>query len=463
MHVVLLAVSLGWLSCSGDDLPLDHPEGKHAMTLMAFATKANPDITTRGLSPDGDKISAIWSQGDQVTVQKTNGTTIGTMTPITTGSGSTKLKAALTSPVSIGDQLNLFFPREWRDYTGQKGTLADIASKYDYATASVTVQNVYGEHVYATDARFDNQQAIVKFNLRGADGKTPIEASSLTVSATGLKTDGSHTGDITITPAAPTSEIYAALSGISNQTVTLSASTDTYSYTYTTTAAKTFENSKYYNVTVKMTPLPPSPISTPLTLECATVRGATVAVYNISQMQYQINGGDWKSFTNVNQIDLKQGDKVSFRGNWARLGNNPRTQIVCTDRCYVYGNIMSLVDPFDYATKTDLPFDYTFQQLFKGLTSSNGYRNYLMHKDGYDLVLPATTLRKGCYFQMFYGNQYLDHIVCLATNISAENCTFQWLHDVGTTGTFVKAKGINEAKWPKGESGIPQGWTVQNQ
>ena len=431
--------------------------------LTLEAHKGRAVAETRGLkqTDETSTIEAIWSEGDRVTALSEEGVQLGTMVPISTGSASTKLKAEIHAPVSMGDKLTLVFPRTKRDYTGQKGTLADIAANYDYATESVTVVYADDSFVSATDANFVNQQAIVKFNLRETDGVKPIKANSLTVSATGLKTDDSNTGDITITPEAPTSEIYAALSGISNQTVTLSATTDTHTYTYATTTPKSFEDSKYYNVMVKMTMTPFPSISSPLTLECASVNGAIVSVRNSSRMQYKINNGEWNTY-NVSQIDLKKGDKVSFRGNWYVLTSTPNTQIVCSNFCYVYGNIMSLVYPFDYATKTDLPFDYTFQQLFMGL-KDNGYRNYLMHKDGYDLVLPAATLREGCYFRMFYGNKNLNHIVCLATDISAKNCTYQWLYDVGTAGTFVKAAGINESKWPKGEGGIPEGWTVKNQ
>lgn len=452
------------LTACGNDLVREHSLPNNGCVLTLEAHKGRAGADTRGLkqTDETSSIEAIWSEGDRVTVLSADGSQLGTMVPLTTGSASTKLKAELHTPVSIGDNLTLVLPRTKRDYTGQKGTLADIAAKYDYATDLVTVVYADESFVSATDANFANQQAIVKFNLRETDGVTPIKANSLTVSATGLKTDDSHTGDITITPEAPTSEIYAALSGISNQTVNLSATTDTYTYTYATTTPKSFEDSNYYNVLVKMTPQLPPSFSIPLTLECASGNGATVTVQNSSNMQYKINDGEWSSF-NVSQINLKMGDKVSFRGNWSTLQTTPNARIVCSYPCYVYGNIMSLVYFNDFATKTDLPFDYTFQQLFMGLNQADGYRNLLRHKDGYDLVLPAATLREGCYFRMFYGNRNLDHIVCLATDISAKNCTYQWLYDVKTTGTFVKAAGINVAKWSEGESGIPIGWTVKNQ
>ena len=74
--------------------------------------------------------------------------------------------------------------------------------------------------------------------------------------------------------------------------------------------------------------------------------------------------------------------------------------------------------------------------------------------------LPATTLAKGCYYYMFSDCTSLIYIKCLATDISATSCTDGWVSNVASTGTFVKASSITS--WTRGNSGIPEGWTVQN-
>ena len=61
---------------------------------------------------------------------------------------------------------------------------------------------------------------------------------------------------------------------------------------------------------------------------------------------------------------------------------------------------------------------------------------------------------------MFYGCTKLKYIKCLATDISATNCTYNWVNGVASTGTFVKAAVIES--WTTGDSGIPTGWTVLN-
>ena len=55
--------------------------------------------------------------------------------------------------------------------------------------------------------------------------------------------------------------------------------------------------------------------------------------------------------------------------------------------------------------------------------------------------LPATNFKVYCYYQMFYGCTKLNYIKCLATDIPADNYTYNWVNGVAPTGTFVKAAG----------------------
>ena len=75
-------------------------------------------------------------------------------------------------------------------------------------------------------------------------------------------------------------------------------------------------------------------------------------------------------------------------------------------------------------------------------------------------ILPATTLTEHCYGNMFRGCTSLNSITCLATDISATNCTNSWVTSVASTGTFTKAASMTD--WTTGNDGIPEGWTVQN-
>jgi len=74
--------------------------------------------------------------------------------------------------------------------------------------------------------------------------------------------------------------------------------------------------------------------------------------------------------------------------------------------------------------------------------------------------LPATTLAYSCYYYMFRNCTSLNQIKCLATDISASYCTYGWVGNVSSSGTFTKAASMTS--WGSGNSGIPTNWTVQD-
>ena len=74
--------------------------------------------------------------------------------------------------------------------------------------------------------------------------------------------------------------------------------------------------------------------------------------------------------------------------------------------------------------------------------------------------LPAKILAGKCYSSMFFGCSSLTWVKCLATDISADGCINNWLYGVSSTGTFVKDASVD---WPSGASGIPEGWTVEDE
>ena len=75
-------------------------------------------------------------------------------------------------------------------------------------------------------------------------------------------------------------------------------------------------------------------------------------------------------------------------------------------------------------------------------------------------VLSAATLAETCYNYMFFECTSLNNITCLATNISASNCTYNWVKSVAASGTFTKAASMSS--WTSGNNGIPSGWSVQD-
>ena len=344
--------------------------------------------------------------------------------------------------------------------------------------------------------------------------------------------------------------------------------------------------------------------ATPLTFE-AVEAGTITVMYgcfgdapsgNINPIQYKLNDGSWTDVTWNTDIELAANDVISFHGdnvscydseNWEHI------YFVCSNDCYLYGNVMSLLSTVDFATMTSLTEEYCFSDLFCNQWTKN---TTIKNHPTYDIVLPATTLTDYCYNSMFYGcagltrapelpattmTEYcyndmfngctnlvaapalpamalaegcytfmfwgctsltiapelpattlvnmcydgifmectslvnapelpatilvsgcysemfmgctsletapvlpaetlvdycynmmfngctsLNSVTCLATDISAEGCTFEWLAPVDgggemvSNGTFYKASGMEN--WEIGISGIPEGWTVQD-
>jgi hypothetical protein len=101
---------------------------------------------------------------------------------------------------------------------------------------------------------FVNQQAIVKFSLVEKNNESNV------LSPTNLIINyGSKNISLTIPKATYTTNgngvLYVAIPGDSEQNITLSATCSDGTYTYNKSSV-TFQNGKYYDITVKMTKQP---------------------------------------------------------------------------------------------------------------------------------------------------------------------------------------------------------------
>ena len=232
------------------------------------------------------------------------------------------------------------------------------------------------------------------------------------------------------------------------------------------------------------------------------ISGGTLTIpYDDDNYSYSLNGGEWVTVSESGySISVNEGDKVRFKNKrvlFTGESNFSGNTVVYN----VYGNIMSLLYGDDFIGETTLPNkNDLFYKLFGGTNvvnaehlilpattlKSNCY-NWMFHNCR-SLVtapdLPATTLAKGCYSGMFhyctslttapelpaetltsqcYSGMFehcsnLSYIKCLATDISANNCIYEWVLSVKSNGTFIKKSGTT---WPTGISGIPKNWTVQ--
>lgn len=248
----------------------------------------------------------------------------------------------------------------------------------------------------------------------------------------------------------------------------------------------------------------------PLTFKCLTGGSLSIKNSNASydrNFDYSLNDGAWVSVSlpknsTVLIATLAPNDIISFR----RDNDNFYQANFISDNDLtfdIYGNLLSLQygSAFEGQTTLRNTSKQAFGPVFKGvnvvnasnlmltaLTLSKGIYNSMFN--GCSLLvaapaLPATTLSEECYTDMFRGctsltsapdlpaltltkscyrwmfancGNNLQHIKCLATNISASQCVYQWFTGCGGTGTFVKNS--NMSSWPSGVSGIPSGWTV---
>ena len=253
-------------------------------------------------------------------------------------------------------------------------------------------------------------------------------------------------------------------------------------------------------------------------------------------IEYKLNNGEWASITSntgssAPTITVNSGDKLQFRGNNAQYATNNsiyNSFSGSTAGFEVEGNIMSLINSANFDTLTTLESSYTFNNLFNGCSklvsaqnlvlpamtlAKSCYRNMFYNctslatapelpatklaQDCYSSmfsnckslitapVLPASEILNGCYWFMFsscyslttapailattlksfscYGMfsscGKLNYIKCLATEIES-NSTSNWVTNVSSTGTFVKASSMTS--WTTGANGIPTNWTVVN-
>lgn len=198
-------------------------------------------------------------------------------------------------------------------------------------------------------------------------------------------------------------------------------------------------------------------------------------------IEYRKNKGTWTSITASTggvSFNVATGDIVEFRGNNVAYSSLPlsyNTFSGSTAQFEAYGNVMSLISGSGFETLSALTEQYALNRLFAGtkITSAKNlilpsltlpYHVYTSMFENCSMmttapVLPAPTLSNSCYDEMFKNCSSLNYIKCLATNISATNCTYNWVTGVAPTGTFVEATGMSG--WSAGNSGIPNGWTVE--
>ena len=516
-----LCAALGLGSCSNETEELNLPavEGSRLVTLTVSLPDGGTDTRT-AYAPDGSGLKVTWSEGDELTAMASSITKSTTFT-LTSGAGTSTgtFTGEIPEDATDGGNIIFYYPKVTEvtfgvyilaDYTQQKGKLEDLSSvdmigitaKYENEALTVDPNSILHSSAFlhfkkGTLIRTGSTTA--DFKLSGFISKyrysSEHDYNDITFSNVALDDEGRLAEDF-----------YFAFSPDEIDKPSLTITCGEEARTYSLNREDGFDPGKMYNISnLNMFS---EPEGDPLTLE-AIEGTTTVTISNPLGLtiKYRVDGGK-KVSANEAEIKIENAKKVQLYGDNEAYGVFESdfiwTTIKCSSDCYIYGNIMSLIDSYGYDTATTLTGDYTFMNLFNE-------NMQIKNHDAKALTLPATTLTKGCYYGMFqcctqltkapelpaetlaeycyysmfvncsslttapelpakilvnncYSNMFecssLNSVTCLATDISADNCTTDWLNGVAVGGIFYKAAGISEDDWRA--KGVPSGWIVRN-
>ena len=114
-------------------------------------------------------------------------------------------------------------------------------------------------------------------------------------------------------------------------------------------------------------------------------------------LQYSLDSGTtWNNLTNGNSTTaIDSGDKVMFKASGLTVDSERGIgKIIPSASASIEGNIMSLIYGDNFSGQTTIQNNYQFRKLFSGDTTITSAEN---------MVMPATTVTKQCYSQMFQG------------------------------------------------------------
>ena len=282
IHFIAFALLL---SCTKElEQPVQPEKEPGTYTLIVQAGKGErPD--TKALGFDEAKLTAFWAVGEEVSVYKGE-TLLGTLSAQSEGK-STTLEGQISGEIKKDDVLTLKFLSP--SYSSQDGTLEYIAAHCDFALASVTVQSIEGSTVTTDKAVFENQQAIVEFDLN-------VSAKPLIVTINSSLT-------ITVTPQNPAQTLMVAIPALSGADVFLKATAEEKVYMLDKSGV-TLEAGKYYAIN-------------------ATLPEATV-VHNDAELRSAIETNGAKILV-ANDIDLSNSTLSIAEGTTVTIDLNGHT------------------------------------------------------------------------------------------------------------------------------------------
>ena len=505
--IVALSLILGMAQCKKQETPAtpQNTEGNlvHLTVKVGNGSKVDVDPSTGVVS---------FSDGDKLYVGYDNAC-VGTLEY----NASTNKFSGYLSLTQDGDQpLHFYYLGGDVTHVGEtQQYTVDIYEQqfnpYPVISYGTSTTN-YSESSTTYSSTLENQCALVEFTtnrilketnfyIQGINNQVTIDFESNTITQT-------NKGNISLYPESPTSRWAILLPNEEPVTVTVNA----VGYIEKNITIPPVKKNDFLHgenaVSFELTAMD---ADTPLTMMMMAPEGTICVINPPEGMQYEKNNEGRSPITCDREnepfcIEVNHDDEVRFYGNGTSITDYSNTHIVSTNHTELHGNIMSLVDEYNFATATSME-----GASFAGLFSGDGFPGGTFIINASGLLLPATTLSENCYSSMFagcselmdtptelpaltlapgcYSNMFegcdklsdaphlpatelvdrcyasmfyqcgtLQNVTCLATTINGTDCTTNWLYEVNNPGTFTKAKGAS--CWTTGSDGIPSGWKV---
>ena len=250
--VVMGAMTSSCNKMEKDNGPRFNPDGS-----VTYTISASMSTLTKALAETGENtLQKTFSVGDQIKVTYDGSNTatgeILSSSDIYHDGKAAKFAVTFASAPTLtaGSSVKYEYPYAHSGLTGQNGTLATLASTFDYAKWEGVVAS---EGQLPTNAVLANQYAIIKFTLKDKAYSAAISPSAFTIS------DGTSTVELSSIPASTYSTNGAGVLFVafpaagSSKTITLSATVDSNTYALEKSGV-TFSRGLFYEITAKMEP-----------------------------------------------------------------------------------------------------------------------------------------------------------------------------------------------------------------
>ena len=265
----VLAASAAMTGCSSEQQMEDVTARQQLKgeTYRAVITVTKPgfDNTTRTITQDGNALVTSWLAGEKVYAYVGDDAATELAYSVTDADIDQENNQKATLHMNFtkeggfqtGDQIMLYYLKPkagYDDYSGQKGTLADIAQNFDRMKTAIVVTAVIpgtdSDNLLATTtANFARRQAITKFTIKKKSGES---VEDLNVKANEPLNIKYNDVTVDVTPESNTNEIYVALPATGSETAYRFESTGEDTKKYGSSKDVNLVNGSYYTATLQM-------------------------------------------------------------------------------------------------------------------------------------------------------------------------------------------------------------------